>query len=102
MVNSKSQPSLMLSSLRLTANESVFFNDLTLYQSIVGALQYATITRPEISFSIKRVCQYMHKPHIHHWKAMKRIMRYLAGISTHDLLLTPSPTYSMTGFSDSD
>ena len=31
-----------------------------LYRSIVGALQYVTITRPKISFSINWVCQYMH------------------------------------------
>ncbi|XP_068478944.1 uncharacterized mitochondrial protein AtMg00810-like [Phaseolus vulgaris] len=52
MVNSKPQPSPIFSSLRLTDDESVSVDDPTLYQSIVGALQYATITRPEISFSI--------------------------------------------------
>jgi len=49
----------MLSSLRLTADESVSVDDPMLYRSIVGALQYATITRPEISFSVNRVFQYM-------------------------------------------
>ena len=102
MDHSKPQPSPMLSSLRLTADESASVDDPTLYRSIVGALQYATVTRPEISFSVNRVCQYMHKPQIHHWKAVKRILRYLAGTSTHGLLLTPSPNYSITGFSDSD
>ena len=56
MVNSKPQPSPMLSSLRLAADESVFVDDTTLYRSILGALQYATITRPEISFSVNHVC----------------------------------------------
>jgi len=74
MVNSKPQPSPMLSSLRLIANESVSVDDPTLYRSIIGALQYATITRPEISFSVNRVCQYMHQPQIHHWKAVKCIL----------------------------
>jgi len=66
MVNSKPQPSPMLSSLRLTADESVSVDDPTLYRSIVGLLQYATITRPKISFSVNRVFLYMHKPQIHH------------------------------------
>jgi len=92
----------MLSSLRLTADEFVSVDDPTLYRSIVGALQYATVTRPEVSFSVNRVCQYMHKPQIDHWKSVKRILRYLAGTSTHGLLLTPSPNYSISSFSDSD
>nr|KYP41292.1 Retrovirus-related Pol polyprotein from transposon TNT 1-94 [Cajanus cajan] len=33
---------------------------------IVGALQYATITRPEISFSVNKVCQFMSHPLAHH------------------------------------
>jgi len=44
----------------------------------------------------------MHKPQIHHWKGVKRILRYLVGTPTHGLLLTPSPTYSIIGFSDFD
>ena len=37
--------------------DSTKFHDPTLYQSIVGALQYLTITRPDISFSINKACQ---------------------------------------------
>ncbi|KAL8139110.1 hypothetical protein V2J09_005111, partial [Rumex salicifolius] len=36
--------------------------DPTLYRSVVGALQYVTITRPEISYAVNRVCQFMHRP----------------------------------------
>ncbi|GAA0154851.1 transmembrane signal receptor [Lithospermum erythrorhizon] len=38
------------------------FLDQTLYKSIVGALQYVTITRLEISFSVNKACQIMHNP----------------------------------------
>jgi len=33
--------------------------DAHLYRSVVGALQYVTITRPEISYAVNRVCQFM-------------------------------------------
>jgi Reverse transcriptase (RNA-dependent DNA polymerase) len=38
------------------------FDDPQLYRSIVGALQYVTITRPEISFAVNQVSQFMHTP----------------------------------------
>jgi len=102
MLHSKPQPTPMVSSLRLTADQSVSVDDPSLYRSIVGALQYVTITRPELSFSVRKVCQYMHKPQLSHWQAVKQILRYLAGTSTDGLHFSSSSTYSITGFSDSD
>lgn len=32
------------------------------YKSIVGALQYLTITWPDIAYSVNKVCQYIHSP----------------------------------------
>lgn len=36
--------------------------DVQLYRSVVGALQYVTITRPEIAYSVNRICQFMQNP----------------------------------------
>lgn len=30
--------------------------------SIVGVLQYLTLTRPDIAYLVNQICQYMHKP----------------------------------------
>lgn len=36
------------------------------YRSIVGALQYLTLTRPDLSYSVNYVAQFMHNPTIAH------------------------------------
>lgn len=74
------------------------------YRSVVGALQYLTITWPELAFSIHKVCQYMHNPLEEHWKCVKRILRYLSSTVTHGLLLQPSSVSTMTihAFCDAD
>jgi hypothetical protein len=36
--------------------------DATRYRNIVDALQYLTLTRPDISFAVNKVCQYLHSP----------------------------------------
>lgn len=41
-------------------------NDSTRYRSIVGALQYLTLTRPELAFSVNKVCQFLHVPTTSH------------------------------------
>ncbi|KAL5756791.1 hypothetical protein ACOSP7_021222 [Xanthoceras sorbifolium] len=42
--------------------------DATEYRSIVGTLQYVTITHPDIAYSVNRVCQFMQNPLDEHWK----------------------------------
>lgn len=42
-------------------------SDLTEYRSVVGALQYLTLTRPDMSFAVNQVCQFMHQPTTVHW-----------------------------------
>ncbi|XP_017187807.1 uncharacterized mitochondrial protein AtMg00810-like [Malus domestica] len=64
---------------RLLKDDGTPFDNLALYRSIVGALQYLTFTRPDITFFVHQVCQFMHCPMESHYLAVKRILRYLKG-----------------------
>lgn len=79
MHESKSCATPCLPSHRLLKNYGVPYNNLELYRSVVGLLQYLTFTRPYIAFSIHQVCQFMYCPMESHFLAMKRILRYLKG-----------------------
>lgn len=76
--------------------------DHTLYRSVVGALQYVTITRPDVAYSVNKVSQYMHSPLDCHWKAVKRILRYLAWTLSYGLHLKSSSTLDIMAYSNSD
>ena len=77
-------------------------DDSTRYRSIVGALQYLTLTRTDISFSVNKVCQFLHAPTSLHWTTMKRILRYLRGTSAVGLKISKSLSSLATIFSDAD
>ena len=64
----------------------IFFPDNHLYYNIVGALQFVTFICPDISFVVNKACQFMANPTSIHWLAVKRILRYLKGTSTHGFL----------------
>ncbi|RVW73295.1 Retrovirus-related Pol polyprotein from transposon RE1 [Vitis vinifera] len=68
----------MVVSQHLTVAGSPFSNP-TLYRSLVGALQYLTITRPDIAHAVNSVSQFLHAPTIDHFLAVKRILRYVKG-----------------------
>ncbi|MCH80898.1 retrovirus-related Pol polyprotein from transposon TNT 1-94, partial [Trifolium medium] len=95
----------MVSTAKLTKTGSSSFSDPTLYRSVVGALQYVTITRPELSYSVNKVCQFMVHPLEAHWLAVKRILRYLAGTQDLGLHLFPAPShvpFTLHGYCDAD
>ena len=57
----------------------------SLYRSIIGALQYVTMTRPDISYMVSKLSQFLQNPIDFHWKACKRVLHYLKGTITHGL-----------------
>ena len=101
MIDAKPFPTPMVSDLKLSKSEGEPTIDGKLYRSVVGALQYATITRPELSYSVNKVSQFMSCPLDIHWKAVKRILRYLAGSTDHGIHIKAS-SFALSGFSDSD
>lgn len=48
------------------------------YWSLVGALNYLSVTtRPDITFAISSLSQYLNKPGVKHWEAGIEVLRYL-------------------------
>jgi hypothetical protein len=102
MVDAKLVTSPMSSTHTLSQFVGDAFDDPTLYRSTIGALQYLAITRPDISFAVNKVCQFMHRPTIPHWTAVKRILCYLKNTIHHGLLLRRSSSLSLHAYSDAD
>jgi histone deacetylase 1/2 len=97
----KSSPTPLLASEKLSAHEgdALGLDDSTRYRSVVGALQYLRLTRPDISFSVNKVCHYLHSPTTTHWTAVKRILRYLKGNITIGFTFTKSVSALISAFS---
>ena len=69
--------------------------DQTKYRGLIGSLLYLTASRPEIMFAICLCARYQANPKESHFKAAKRILKYLKG-TTNVGLWYPSR------YSDSD
>ncbi|XP_071708044.1 uncharacterized mitochondrial protein AtMg00810-like [Rutidosis leptorrhynchoides] len=57
------------------------------YQKIVGKLIYLAHIRPDVSYAVGVVSQFMHQPQVHHMKAVWRIIIHLIGKVGHGVLL---------------
>ena len=86
---------LSLSRTSLTLTNEKLLADPTEYRSMVGALQYVTMTRPDIAYVVHVVSQYMHAPRTTYLHAVKHIFRYLQGTLSFGLQLRSSSTPSV-------
>lgn len=102
MHEAKPVSSPMSSSTVLSKFGGTALSDPSTYRSIVGSLQYLSLTRPDLAFAFNKVCQYMSHPTEDHWSAVKRILRYLKHTIHHGLLLHRTTTFSLQAFSDAD
>lgn len=71
---SKLVPSPITTTANLTLGDNPPFDDPVKYRQLVGALQYVTLSRPDITYAINKVCQFMHSPTENHWSEVKRIL----------------------------
>ena len=85
----------------LTPTQGQPLSDPTPFRSLVGALQYLTFTRPDLSFAVNQVCQFMHNPIDVHLMAAKRILRYLRGTLHRGFLFRPS-SLQLQAYADVD
>ncbi|XP_026410341.1 uncharacterized protein LOC113305534 [Papaver somniferum] len=87
---------------KLSSNDVDLFPDITLYRSLVGGLQYLNMTRPDITYTVNQVSQFMHRPIQYHFLDVKHILRYLKGTLSHGISFWRNNPMQLTTFSDAD
>lgn len=102
LLDSKPIQTPMVVSKTPSANGPLFSNP-TFYRFLIGALQYLTITRPDIAHAINSVSQFLHSPTEDHYLAVKRIIRYVKGTLHFRLIFRPSAAHgTLVAYSDVD
>lgn len=91
------EPDLVLSE---TGSEAL--KDPTRYRRLVGKLIYLTISRPEITYSVNTLSQFMQIPKLHHLKAAHRLLQYLKAAPGQGLLFPSNSPLHLIGYCDAD
>ncbi|RZB42128.1 Retrovirus-related Pol polyprotein from transposon RE2 [Glycine soja] len=102
MQNCRPVDSPMDPNLKLMADQSDIYPDPERYRRLVGKLIYLTITRPDISFAVGVISQFMQSPHVDHWNAVMRILRYIKRAPGQGLLYEDKGNMQVSGYCDAD
>ncbi|CAA7046909.1 unnamed protein product [Microthlaspi erraticum] len=88
--------------VKLTKESGTALLDPTPYRTLVGRLLYLTITRPDITFVVHCLSQFMHCHTDVHLNAAHKILRYLKNNPGQGLFYSASSTVCLNAFSDAD
>ena len=87
---------------RLNTHDGEPLLHATLYRQLVRSLIYLTVTRPNISYAVHIVSQFMAAPWSLHYAAVLQILRYLKGTLFHGLHFSSQSSLTLQAYSDAD
>lgn len=86
----------------LSKDEGEFYTNPTQYRRLVGRLVYLLFTRPELSFVVHLLAQFLSQPRQKHWDAASRVVRYLKSTPGQGVFLSSDPDLSLETYCDAD
>nr|GEV03095.1 hypothetical protein [Tanacetum cinerariifolium] len=88
--------------LKLTLNKGVPFSDPAAYRRLVGRLLYLRMTRPDISYVVQHLSQFVSSPKDVHLSAAIHLLKYFKGNASKGMFYPIQPHLQVTGFTDAD
>ena len=102
MLGCKPTSTPMIPNLHLSLKDGELISDPAMYRSLVGRLMYLTITRPDITYAVNRLCQFSSAPRSPHLHAVYRVLQYIKGTVGQGLFYSASDDLTLKGFADVD
>ncbi|KAL0322509.1 UNVERIFIED_CONTAM: Retrovirus-related Pol polyprotein from transposon RE2 [Sesamum angustifolium] len=102
LLNAKSTSTPFPQGLKLSANCGTLLPDPGKYRRLVGRLLYLGFTRPDISYSVQQLSQFLTRPCEAHWRAAVHVVRYLKGTPTKGLFLPSKSSFELRAYCDAD
>ena len=102
LLGSKPTATPMEQQHKLALDTSPFIRDAEQYRRLIGRLIYLTITRPDISYSVHILSQFMKAPREMQWDAALRVVKYLKGTAGQGIMLSSKSELNLSVYCDAD
>ena len=92
----------MEQNLHLSMDVGKLLLDASQYRKLIGRLLYLTLTRPDITYAVHRLSQFLTEPREPHMLAVNRVLQYLKGTPSRGLFFSSSSSVQVKAFCDAD
>ena len=89
-------------SVKLSSGVGDAVPDPSMYRRLIGKLLYLTLTRPNISYSVHKLSQFMSAPKMPHLQAAYKILKYLKKTPGQGLFLSANSKLQLKCYCDAD
>ncbi|KAL0395070.1 UNVERIFIED_CONTAM: Retrovirus-related Pol polyprotein from transposon RE2 [Sesamum latifolium] len=100
MLEAKSAPTPLPPGFKLTSDGGSLLCDPGSYRRLVGCLLYLGFSRPDVSFVVQQLSQFLQHPRSSHWDAAMHVLRYLKGTSSLGLFFSSQNSLQLSVFTD--
>ena len=87
---------------KLTRDEGEPLQDPSYCRTVIGKHNFLTHSRPDLSYAVQTLSQFMQHPRTSHLLAFEHSLRYLKGTSGQEILLQANGPSMLKAFFDSD
>ncbi|KAI3746928.1 hypothetical protein L6452_09370 [Arctium lappa] len=102
LLASKPSKTPMDPNVLLNDRDGDVLEDTSQYKRLIGRLLYLTMTRPDISFVVHKLSQFVSSPRTPHLKVARHLLCYLKQNPGHGVLFSTNSSYKIQTYRDSD
>ncbi|XP_057250639.1 uncharacterized mitochondrial protein AtMg00810-like [Beta vulgaris subsp. vulgaris] len=88
--------------LKLFIDDGDLLTEPEIYRRLVGKLLYLGITRPDLSYCVQHLNQFVHSPRVPHLRAVLHVLKYLKGTLDSGLWYSAHSDFTVLAYSDAD
>ncbi|KAL0416773.1 UNVERIFIED_CONTAM: Retrovirus-related Pol polyprotein from transposon RE1 [Sesamum latifolium] len=92
----------MEQNLKLSKNSGQPLSDPSVYRRLVGRLLYLTVTRPDLSYAVQTLSQFMSSPTSDHLQAAYKVLRYIKAAPGQGIFFPAHSSLTLRAYCDSD